>query len=332
MKRMQIGILGTGEIALRMAEAMQSTKDMTPLAVCSRDIRRAQAFRQTARLMKAYGDYASMLEDDDLDLIYIATPNSLHFAHASAALLHGKSVILEKPFCADGRQSAALIRAAEETGLFLFEAITLRHSQNFAKLNAMLASIGPIRKAELTYFQRSRRYDALLRGETSNVFSLAYAGGALMDLNVYNLHFAIGLFGPPKSAIYRPRLHENGVDLGGTAILTYPDMTVSCSAAKDRNGDSRVLLSGKRGSLCMDGGANGSKGFTLTGGEETVHVPPEAETDRFTQELAAFRDVYQTEDRTLMRTWLRGTQAVMDVLDALRSSADLRFPSDRQPT
>ena len=164
-----------------------------------------------------------MLADPDIDLIYIATPNSLHYRQAKAALLAGKNVLCEKPFVPTVAEADELIRLAKERHLFLFEAITTAHHANYALVKEHLPDIGPLRIVSCTFCQYSSRYDALLSGQVPPVFDPACCGGALMDLNLYNVHFVVGLFGEPMSVSYHPNLYRNGIDTSGILLLEYPD-------------------------------------------------------------------------------------------------------------
>ena len=137
-----------------------------------------------------------MLADPDIELVYIATPNSLHYAQTKAALLAGKNVLCEKPFVPTVAEADELIALAKEKHLFLFEAITTAHHPNYALAKQYLDDIGSLRIVSCTFCQYSSRYDALLSGQVPPVFDPACCGGALMDLNLYNVHFApMGIVG-----------------------------------------------------------------------------------------------------------------------------------------
>ena len=188
---MNIGILGTGSIARTMAAEFAKVPAFRCEAVCSRQQATGEALAQQFGIPKVYTDYDAMLADPDIELVYIATPNSLHYAQTKAALLAGKNVLCEKPFVPTVAEADELIALAKEKHLFLFEAITTAHHPNYALAKQYLDDIGSLRIVSCTFCQYSSRYDALLSGQVPPVFDPACCGGALMDLNLYNVHFVV---------------------------------------------------------------------------------------------------------------------------------------------
>ena len=236
---MNIGILGTGSIARTMAAEFAKVPAFRCEAVCSRQQATGDALAQQFGIPKVYTDYDAMLADPDIELVYIATPNSLHYAQTRAALLAGKNVLCEKPFVPTVAEADELIALAKEKHLFLFEAITTAHHPNYALAKQYLDDIGSLRIVSCTFCQYSSRYDALLSGQVPPVFDPACCGGALMDLNLYNVHFVVGLFGEPMLVSYHPNLYRNGIDTSGILLLEYPDFICQCTSRYD------ALLSGQ---------------------------------------------------------------------------------------
>lgn len=139
---MNIGILGTGSIARTMAAEFAKVPAFRCEAVCSRQQATGEALAQQFGISKVYTDYDAMLADPDIELVYIATPNSLHYAQTKAALLAGKNVLCEKPFVPTVAEADELIALAKEKHLFLFEAITTAHHPNYALAKQYLDDIG----------------------------------------------------------------------------------------------------------------------------------------------------------------------------------------------
>ena len=138
---MNIGILGTGSIARTMAAEFAKVPAFRCEAVCSRQQATGEALAQQFGIPKVYTDYDAMLADPDIELVYIATPNSLHYAQTKAALLAGKNVLCEKPFVPTVAEADELIALAKEKHLFLFEAITTAHHPNYALAKQYLDDI-----------------------------------------------------------------------------------------------------------------------------------------------------------------------------------------------
>ncbi|HOO29028.1 MAG TPA: Gfo/Idh/MocA family oxidoreductase, partial [Lachnospiraceae bacterium] len=127
MDSMRIAILGAGYIATIMATTLQPLKGAECYAVAARDIKRAQIFADKFGFKKAYGSYSEMLADEEVELVYIATPHSHHYEHIKLCLEHGKHVLCEKAFTANAVQAEEVLRLAESKGLLLTEAIWTRY-------------------------------------------------------------------------------------------------------------------------------------------------------------------------------------------------------------
>ncbi|MDQ0971335.1 putative dehydrogenase [Neobacillus niacini] len=132
-----------------------------------------------------------MYSDPAVNFVYVASPNSLHFEQAYRALEFGKHVIIEKPITSTIAEIESLINLAEQKNLMLFEAITTIHLPNFHLIKQNIGKLGPLKFIQCNYSQFSSRYNSLLSGQTPNVFNPKFSGGALVDINIYNLHFVM---------------------------------------------------------------------------------------------------------------------------------------------
>ena len=250
---MNIGILGTGSIARTMVAEFAKVPAFRCEAVCSRQQATGEALAQQFGIPKVYTDYDAMLADPDIELVYIATPNSLHYGQTKAALLAGKNVLCEKPFVPAVAEADELIALAKEKHLFLFEAITTAHHPNYALAKQYLDDIGSLRIVSCTFCQYSSRYDAYKEGKVLPAFDPKLYGGALYDLNVYNLDFALALLGKPEKAEYHPNRGWNGVDTSGVLVLDYPGCRAELTAAKDSDSPSFLQVQGEKGWLRVEG-------------------------------------------------------------------------------
>ena len=329
MKRMNIGVIGTGKIAMQVTGSMKQVEGVKLYAVCSRKQETGQRFADKMGIPNVYTDFDRMLNDENIDFVYIAAPNSLHYQYACNAVDHGKNIILEKPFCSNLKEAQDLIAKAKEKGVYLFEAITTLHSHNYKLLKEKLPEIGKVGQVQCNYCQYSSKMPAFLSGNVPNVFNLKFSGGTLMDINVYNIHFAVGLFGKPEKVTYYARKHENGIDLGGTLILEYPGMIVEGTAAKDVATVSRCVLVGDKGFIEVPGGANGEKAFDVTVNNEIVHYDVDCEERRFVNEIEAFADIYNRDDMEACYRLMDETLDVMWCIEMAKKSADIVFEADR---
>ena len=192
---MKIGAIGTSFIMDTILDNMMATEGITCDAIFSRTYDKGKALADKFNIPKVYTSLDDMLADDELDWIYVCSPNSVHYEQSKKALLAGKHVLCEKPFTTTSEELKELISIAKEKNLFLFEAILPMFHPNYEKIRQQLPLIGNLKMASGCFCQYSSRYDALLAGDVPNVFNPAYSGGCLMDLNMYNVYFMVGLFG-----------------------------------------------------------------------------------------------------------------------------------------
>ncbi|HYN96480.1 MAG TPA: Gfo/Idh/MocA family oxidoreductase [Pilimelia sp.] len=217
------GILATGWIAARFAEDLRLVPDAELVAVGSRSTEAAERFAATHDVPRAYGSWAEMLADDEVDVVYVATPHSGHHGAALATLGAGRAVLLEKPFTLDRATSAEVIELARRRGLFLMEAMWTR--TNPAVLRAVeLAADGAI--GEVTSVQADFGVAGPFPPE-HRMRNRALGGGALLDLGVYPITIAHLFLGAPAEIRAWARLTEEGVDANTGLVFGYDSGAVA---------------------------------------------------------------------------------------------------------
>ncbi|WP_211215364.1 Gfo/Idh/MocA family protein [Actinoalloteichus spitiensis] len=213
------GIVATGGIAGTVVEDLARLPDAIPHAVSSRRLERAEEFAARHGVRRAYGDYRALLDDPDVDVVYVATPHSQHHEVSRAALLAGKHVLCEKAFTVTVAQAEELTSLARARGLFLMEAMWTRFNPLIRRLGALLAdgAVGEVRSVRAD-FGFAVPYDPAAR-----LWDPAQGGGALLDLGVYPVSFAHLVLGEPTELTVRGSLAANGVDAEAGLLLGYPD-------------------------------------------------------------------------------------------------------------
>lgn len=224
---MKLGIIGSGMIVHDFLTTADQIKNLELTAISStkRSADIAQELAQKYGIPQSYTDNEELMSDNSVDTVYIGVPNSLHYSLAKLALEHGKNVICEKPFVLSTDEAEELKRLADKKDLIIVEAITNVYLENYKKIKEELNKIAPIHIVSLNYTQYSSRYDAFLEGKIAPVFDPKKDGGALMDLNIYNIHLAAGLFGLPDKVKYYANM-QKGIDTSGILHLSYPDKQV----------------------------------------------------------------------------------------------------------
>ena len=298
-----------------------ATESITLRCIWAREhsLAKAQALAEQFGITEVTTDYTTVLADPQVDAVYIALINSVHYDFALRALQAGKHVILEKPACLCYSELLALAHEARSRQLMLIEAVTLLHLPAFHLLRTeLLPQLGTLRHVECNYSQRSSRYDAYLRGEVLPAFDPAAGGGALMDINIYNLHFVIALLGKPQAARYVCRRGFNGVDLSGTAVLEYAEQTALCTGAKDTDAPSFGLLQGDNGWLRIDGSVSTMNAITLClRGEQPRQIPVAPVSHRLAPEFAAIADLFHRRDYTTINRLLDHSLLVLQTVDEM---------------
>ncbi|MBU8917174.1 Gfo/Idh/MocA family oxidoreductase [Bacillus sp. FJAT-29953] len=326
---MNIATIGTGSIVDTFLSALNNIKDAQCVAMYSRKQETAQPLAEKYQIPAIYTDIQKMYQDPGIDFIYLASPNSLHYEQATQALQHGKHVICEKPFTSTVAELESLIALAKQKNLMLFEAITTIHLPNYHLIKENLPSVGQIRMIQGNYSQYSSRYDALLAGETPNVFNPKFSGGALVDINIYNLHFVMNLFGTPESIRYTANKHANGIDTSGVLVMKYPDFIAECVGSKDTQGLNFVLIQGEKGYIHVEHGANGCQNVILHTDGTAVTLNNQTTTNKLYYELLGFKETYKKQDFDRCYELLDYSYSVMKMLVAARKDAGIVFPADQ---
>ncbi|MCQ2146814.1 MAG: Gfo/Idh/MocA family oxidoreductase [Bacteroidales bacterium] len=280
---MRISVAGTGMIAEEVLKMLKKNFEhqYEVSAVYARPHEDGRSRKKAEAILaetfpeaKIYDSYRDMLVFDDADFVYIANVNTAHFEFTMEALSLSKNVILEKPACLTGEEVTLLHNKAQELELFLFEAVSPLYMPNYLRIKELIPSLGKIKSVVANYSQYSSRYDRYLRGDVAPAFNPECGGGALTDLNVYNINFVEGLFGEPKCLSYNANRGFNGVDTSGELTMQYEGFTAVCIGAKDKNGDSGALIEGENGYIKVNTPINSLASVTacINGNKETFNL------------------------------------------------------------
>ena len=319
---MRVGITGAGMTVPWFLEAAELIPEMEIGALFARKEEKRKELCEKYHIPAAYDSYEKLLADESLDVLYLPLPNSLHYSFAKQALEAGKHLIMEKPFTVTYAEAKELAELAESKGLLLFEAVTNQYNPNYEKVRELLPGLGDIKIVQIDFAQYSSRYDAFKQGIIAPVFDVNKAGGALLDLNVYNIHFVVGLFGEPSDAHYYPNM-ERGVDTSGILILEYPSFKCSCIAAKDCGAPLSINIQGDKGCIFSHSNAGRFEEFSYQENKkESVHYAlVDTQRSVFYDELRAFTDYWVRDDRAEFQKRLEQSLIVMKVLDRARGIA-----------
>ncbi|MBT2292517.1 Gfo/Idh/MocA family oxidoreductase [Paenibacillus albidus] len=322
---MKLGIVGAGMIVGDLLSFIHEIPGISLTAICSRSGHREKLLDWQHRygISQIYSEYDEMLMDDNVDTVYIGLPNHLHFSYAKEALLQGKHVICEKPFTSDLNEFLELKEIALQRKRVLLEAITNQYLKNVLTMKEYLPKLGDIKIVECNYSQYSSRYDAFQAGETPPAFNPAMSGGALMDINIYNIHLVIGFFGSPGKVEYYANM-ERGIDTSGVLMLDYGTFKCICIGSKDSTARSAMSIQGNKGYIHMPSSANLCDYFEYTPNKETpVRVDHKSHPHRMFDEFAEFDRILREQDLIKVKVMLEHSGKVMKVIDQAKQSAQM---------
>lgn len=319
---MKLGIVGTGMIVQDLLQ-IRAQLNVEKLAIFGRDPQKTQQLAEKYQLDAFFSDYSELLAAD-LDTIYIALPNHLHFAFAKQALQAGKHVILEKPITSNTGEFKQLRALAQAQNCLLLEAVTVHYLPAYQQLKQKIAELGEIKIISLNYSQYSSRYDRFKAGEVLPAFDPQQSGGALMDLNVYNLHVAVGLFGKPQSCVYRANI-ECGIDTSGIMLLTYPNFQAVCIGAKDCAAPVQLSIQGDKGCIIVPMPANAMNTFEIRMNNGQTELFQFEAQHRMFYEFQQFAHIVDHLDFAFAEQMLDISEIVCQLTEEGRMQQGIRF-------
>lgn len=324
---LKLGIIGTGAISHHFIDAAHTSGEYQLVAVYSRKIETAEKFASHYQDITLFDQLEDFFKHP-FDVVYIASPNSLHFNHAKIALVAGKYVILEKPAVTQPHEWQELIEIATENQRFIFEAARNYHEEAFATIKDFLVD-KQVLGADFNYAKYSSKMPNLLAGDTPNVFSDRFAGGALMDLGIYPLYAAIRLFGKPSHATYQAQQLDNSIDLNGDGILSYTDYQVHIKTGKNITSNLPCEIYTTDGTLTLNTIEHVQSAVFIDHQGNELQLPIQQAPHTMTEEVAAFAHMINQPDQTLYQQWLTDATDVHQVLYTMRQDAGIRFEAEK---
>jgi predicted dehydrogenase len=325
---MNLVAVGTSWITDMFVSAALETRQIRFLGTCSRSAEKAEAMNLKYGGEKIYLNMDEVCQDADVDIVYIASPNSLHYPQSIAALKAGKHVITEKPIVSNRREIDDLIEMSKTSKGMLFEAITTLHMPGLEIIRQHLSMLGKISIISTEFNTYSRNYPEYMLGNDPNELSLQFSGSTLVDLGIYNVYFVMLLFGIPTHVRYFANKGFSGVDLSGALIMQYPDKIAVAVVAKDNPGDNRTLIQGQYGYIKVTGYVNSLPVIEIVvNGEKFEFFLPHY-PNHMRHECEAMFSCIMRNDRQSMFEWLDLSKSVTEILQTARKDAGIVFAAD----
>lgn len=329
---MKLGIIGAGMIAQEVLTFIKEIDgiDLVAIAATPRSEDELKKLSEEYNIDEFYTDYEKLLANPNVEVVYVALPNNLHYEVMDKALDLGKDIICEKPFTANVNQALKIFKKAEDKNLIVLEAMSHRFIPNALKVKEEIAKLGKMKIVSFNYSQYSSRYDRFKKGDIAPAFSLGNAGGALMDLNIYNIDYAVNLFGKPFDVRYYPNI-EKSIDTSGVCVLDYENFKVVCIGAKDSSAGFLNSIQGEEGTIEIPDALNSFDSFRMkeTGGDyedfnENDH------RSRLYYEFVSFEEIIRTKDMRRVKKLKEMTLITAEVLNKARIEAGIFFPADKE--
>ena len=328
---LRFGTIGSGWITDEYIHGALDSGLWQLTAVYSRTEERARAYAEKHGAPLAFTSVQAMAASTEVDAVYVASPNALHYQHCKVLLEHGKHVICEKPLCAQAAKVRELQAIAAAQGVVFLEAIMFLHLPQRKLLEEALEQLGPISLAKIDFCQRSSKLDAYQKGDLPNIFNPKLETGALMDLGVYCVYPALYLFGRPERFQIVPRMLESGADGAGIITMEYPDKLVTLTYSKLGQAGANTDFQGPEGTLSVESISRiaGLSLWRKDGSTETIYGGDEKYQLMGWEAKDFYR--YITEPEASKEEYTACSRLAVDVaefLEEARKKAGIHFESD----
>ena len=323
---MNFGIIGAGSIADWMARTIVPMSEAKCYAIASRDLEKAKAFAEKFDIPKAYGSYEELVADPEVEAVYIATPHSHHYEHAKLCIEHGKHVLCEKAFMMNAAQAEEIFSLATEKGVLITEAIWTRYMPSRKIIQELLDGgvIGNVRTLTANLSYRINEVERIYRPEL--------AGGALLDIGIYPLNFALMHFGNGYTEIGSSVIMtETGVDGQECITIKWPNgrfavLTASIYEESDRQG----IFYGSEGYMIIDN-INDPLNIDIYNPKHQLvrHIDLPEQNTGYEYEVSEMVDCIRRGELECPSMPHCETLRVMRIMDGLRKEWGMVYPQEK---
>ncbi|MBU1093207.1 MAG: Gfo/Idh/MocA family oxidoreductase [Firmicutes bacterium] len=320
----RFGVIGAGSIANTFCTAVNSIKGNL-YAVASRDLKKAESLKETYGFEKAYGNYEDLLNDPNVDCVYVATPHALHYEQMMMILEHKKHILCEKSFTLNAKQAETILYKAKENNLFVMEAMWTRFLPIIQQA-VQLVQDGII--GNITHVESSFGFFAPI-GSKNRLFDLKLGAGALLDVGIYTLNFAHLFLGNPTHFESEVIMDPNGFDLSESITFHYPNAFAKMSSSIHHTLDNVGIVYGDQGYLKIPDFWKAERAFFYDLNDQLIkaiahpHLSNGFEYE--IQEVIQCIESGLTESKIMPHST---TLEIMKQMDGLRYAWGLKYPQE----
>lgn len=328
MSKIKFGIIGSNFIVRRFLDASMHVEDFQLFAFYSRNLDTARSFQNEYNIKHIYTDLDEMANNDEIDAIYIASPNALHYNQAITFLKNKKHVLCEKALASNIFEVENMFKLAKENNVLLMEAMKLTVLPNFLQVKNNLHKIGKVRRYFANHCQYSSRYDKYKEGIVLNAFKNELSNGSLMDIGVYCIHPLVSLFGKPKKIISSAHILYSNVDGQGSAIFKYDDMDAVIMYSKISNSYLPSEIQGENGSIIIEKINNFGKVNIIYKDGSVEDLTVNQNENDMVYEIEEFINLIKLKQTESSLNTPNNSIIVMNLMDEIRRQIGLSYPSD----
>lgn len=325
----RFGVIGTSEITQVFLKGAKLVEKFKLAAVYSRKEETAREFADKYGVKTIFTSLEEMAKSDEIDAVYIASPNSFHAKQAIIFMKNKKHVLCEKAFASNIKEVEEMINVAKENNVVLMEAMRTTLTPNFKIVMENIYKLGKIRRYFSSFCKYSSRYDKYREGVVLNAFKRELSNGALMDIGVYTIYPMITLFGEPKEIKATSYMLESGVDGEGSVIFKYDEIEGTVIYSKISNSYLPTEIQGEEGTMIIDkiNEVNSVKIVYKDGNIEELST--KQEEDSMCYEIDEFVNLIINNKKESNINSLENSKIVMKIMDNVRSQIGLEFIADK---
>ncbi|MBD7963443.1 Gfo/Idh/MocA family protein [Fictibacillus norfolkensis] len=326
---LKFGVIGTNWITESFISAAREVNGFTLNAVYSRTEEKAKEFAEKNGAKHTFTDLEKMAASDEIEAVYIASPNSFHAEYAITLMNQGKHVICEKPMASNVSEVEKMIAVAKENNVLLMEAMRSTVMPNFRSIQENLHKIGKVRRYFANSCQYSSRYDKYKEGTILNAFKPEFSNGSLMDIGIYCLYPMVVLFGEPREVKANAYLLESGVDGEGSILLNYGESEAVVMYSKISNSYVPSEIQGENGSILIDHIQDMTKIEIRYRDGRTENITVEQDKPKMYYEAKEFIELIERGELESKVNSHANSLAVMKIMDEARKQVGVAYPADR---
>lgn len=244
--------IGTNFVVEWFLKCAQEVEDLVYNGTYSRSLEVAKEFAKKHNGNLVFDDLKELAQSQEIDAVYIASPNSLHYEQAKLMIEHKKHVLIEKTITSNQEELESLIELARENNVVIMEAMRPAYDPGLLAIKSAMEKVAPVRRATFQYCQYSSRYDKFKNGIIENAFNPKFSNGSLTDIGVYCVHPMVKLFGKPESIQATATILPDSIDGQGTIIFTYKDMLAEVLYSKITNSRLPSQIQGEKGAVIIE--------------------------------------------------------------------------------